>query len=74
VGLVDVRLTIRPDETVRIHEGDVPQLAHQGLLIGEPVPVTGTEPAQGTAPVRAGGKRKTNRPGRTPAQPEGTQP
>lgn len=37
---VDVRLTIRPDETVRVSEDAVPQLRHQGLLLGEPVPVS----------------------------------
>ena len=63
MALVDVQLTIHPDETVRIHEGDVPQLAHQGLIVGEPVAVPEAEP---TAPR----KPKTTKAGK-PGENEG---
>lgn len=70
MGLVEVRLTIRPGETVRIHEGDVPQLAHQGLLAGEPVPVPEPGESEPPAPVT----RKTPKGGKRAAVTEGTQP
>ena len=63
----DVRLTIRPgDDPVRLHEADLPQLAHQGLIEGEPVPVPETEPR---APARPGkrGKPRAARPAATEA-------
>lgn len=62
MALVDVRLTIRPGEAVRIDEAAVPQLAHQGL-IQETVPVP-------SAPRRRR-NAKTTRAGE-PGEPEGT--
>jgi hypothetical protein len=44
MAMAEVRLTMRPDETVKVHESDLPQLAHQGLIEGEPVLLPDTPP------------------------------
>jgi hypothetical protein len=37
MAMAEVRLTMRPDKPIRVHESDLPQLAHQGLIEGDPV-------------------------------------
>jgi hypothetical protein len=59
MGKVEIRTTMQPDKPVVINEDDVPQLRHQGVLHGEPVPVRETAAASAAATPPAGTGEET---------------
>lgn len=59
---VEIRTTMQPDKPIRINEDDVPQIRHQGILLGEPVPVqpaaTPAAQPQATAAASKGARNR----------------